>query len=113
MRYAEHIRIGIRSILAHKLRSALTTLGIIFGVAGLVAMMSIAEGARREAVERTVEGIATDRVVDRLYAAAAGPQAPRPPAESQKRSRQSLNPVTCSPECPRSKRESAPGLALL
>ena len=52
MKQSENIRVGIRSILAHKLRSALTTLGIIFGVAGLVAMMSIAEGARREAVEQ-------------------------------------------------------------
>ena len=52
MKHSENIRVGIRSILAHKLRSALTTLGIIFGVAGLVAMMSIAEGARREAVEQ-------------------------------------------------------------
>jgi putative ABC transport system permease protein len=52
LKQIENIRVGIRSILAHKLRSALTTLGIIFGVAGLVAMMSIAEGARREAVEQ-------------------------------------------------------------
>ena len=52
MRTSENIRVGVRSILAHKLRSALTTLGIIFGVAGLVAMMSIAEGARREVVEQ-------------------------------------------------------------
>lgn len=52
MKQSENIRVGVRSILAHKLRSALTTLGIIFGVAGLVAMMSIAEGARLEAVEQ-------------------------------------------------------------
>ena len=52
MRQSENIRVGIRSILAHKLRSALTTLGIVFGVAGLVAMMSIAQGARREAIEQ-------------------------------------------------------------
>jgi putative ABC transport system permease protein len=52
LRQSENIRVGVRSILAHKLRSSLTTLGIIFGVAGLVAMMSIAEGARREAVDQ-------------------------------------------------------------
>jgi putative ABC transport system permease protein len=46
------VRVGVRSLLAHKLRSALTTLGIVFGVAGLVAMMSIAEGARRESMEQ-------------------------------------------------------------
>jgi putative ABC transport system permease protein len=52
MQNSENVRLGVRSILAHKLRSALTTLGIIFGVAGLVSMMSIAEGARREAMEQ-------------------------------------------------------------
>jgi putative ABC transport system permease protein len=52
MQHAENVRLGIRSILAHKLRSVLTTLGIIFGVAGLVSMMSIAEGARREAMDQ-------------------------------------------------------------
>src|SRR3990172_10151918 len=50
--HAESLRIGIRSILAHKLRSLLTMLGIIFGVAAVVSMISIAEGARREAVEQ-------------------------------------------------------------
>jgi len=52
VRQAEHVRVGLRSLLAHKLRSALTILGIVFGVAGLVAMMSIAEGARRESIEQ-------------------------------------------------------------
>jgi len=48
----ESLRIGRRSILAHKLRSVLTMLGVIFGVAAVVSMLSIAEGARREAVEQ-------------------------------------------------------------
>ncbi len=52
MQQSEHFRIGIRSIMAHKLRSLLTTLGIIFGVAAVVSMLSIADGARREAVEQ-------------------------------------------------------------
>ncbi len=52
MRNSEDVRIGLRSILAHKLRSILTTLGVVFGVAGLVSMLSIAEGARREAIEQ-------------------------------------------------------------
>ena len=52
LRYAESFRIGLRSIRAHKLRSFLTMLGMIFGVAAVVSMVSIAEGARREAVEQ-------------------------------------------------------------
>jgi len=52
LRYAESLRIGTRSIRAHKLRSFLTMLGMIFGVAAVVSMVSIAEGARRVAVEQ-------------------------------------------------------------
>ncbi len=40
---------GLRS---HLLRSALTTLGIIFGVAAVIGMASIGEGARRQALQQ-------------------------------------------------------------
>ena len=43
---------GIKGIFTHKLRSFLTTLGIIFGVAAVVAMISIGEGAKREVMEQ-------------------------------------------------------------
>jgi putative ABC transport system permease protein len=52
LRYKESLRIGMRSIRAHKLRSFLTMLGMIFGVGAVTSMLSIAEGARREAVEQ-------------------------------------------------------------
>jgi putative ABC transport system permease protein len=48
----ENARVGLRSIQAHKLRSALTMLGVIFGVAAVVAMLAIAGGAQREAMEQ-------------------------------------------------------------
>jgi putative ABC transport system permease protein len=51
-RYSDDFQIGIRSILAHKLRSALTMLGVIFGVAAVVSMLAIAGGARVEAIEQ-------------------------------------------------------------
>ncbi len=50
MQYSESLRIGVRSILVHKLRSFLTTLGVIFGVAAVISMLSIGEGAKREAI---------------------------------------------------------------
>jgi putative ABC transport system permease protein len=46
------MRIGIKSILVHKLRSLLTTMGVIFGVAAVVSMLSIGEGAKRAAIEQ-------------------------------------------------------------
>ena len=39
-------------ILLHRIRSVLTALGIIFGVAAVIAMLSIGEGARLEALEQ-------------------------------------------------------------
>lgn len=43
---------GLSELLAHKLRSFLTMLGVIFGVAAVIAMVSIGEGARQEALEQ-------------------------------------------------------------
>jgi putative ABC transport system permease protein len=44
------LRLGLRSLLLHKLRSTLSILGVVFGVAAVVAMSSVGEGARREAL---------------------------------------------------------------
>jgi putative ABC transport system permease protein len=46
------IATGISELLAHKLRSLLTMLGVIFGIASVVAMSSIGAGARQEALEQ-------------------------------------------------------------
>ncbi|HET6400636.1 MAG TPA: ABC transporter permease [Candidatus Kapabacteria bacterium] len=43
---------SIQSVLAHKVRSALTVLGVVFGVGAVVAMLSIGEGARQETMEQ-------------------------------------------------------------
>ncbi len=52
MNIRENMRIGIGGLVTHKLRSVLTALGIIFGVAAVIAMLSIGEGARQEALEQ-------------------------------------------------------------
>ena len=52
MQYSESLRIGLKSIWVHKLRSFLTTLGVIFGVAAVISMLSIGEGAKRSAIEQ-------------------------------------------------------------
>jgi putative ABC transport system permease protein len=46
------LRLGLGSLLLHKLRSALSILGVVFGVGAVVSMSSVGEGARREAVEQ-------------------------------------------------------------
>ncbi len=45
------IRLGLKSLWMHRLRSALTALGIVFGVSSVIAMLAIGEGASREAQE--------------------------------------------------------------
>ena len=47
-----NIRSGLENLLLHKLRSFLTMLGIVFGVGSVVAMLSVGEGAGREALEQ-------------------------------------------------------------
>jgi putative ABC transport system permease protein len=42
------LAMGLTSLLAHKLRSLLTMLGMIFGVGAVVAMLSITAGAQKE-----------------------------------------------------------------
>jgi len=45
------VKLGIKSLWMHRLRSTLTTLGIVFGVCSVIAMLAIGEGASREAQE--------------------------------------------------------------
>lgn len=52
MNMQEIFLIGIEGLKVHRLRSVLTMLGIIFGVAAVIAMLSIGEGAKREALEK-------------------------------------------------------------
>src|SRR5512136_40106 len=49
---ARNIWLGIENLLLHKLRSFLTMLGVVFGVGSVVAMLSVGEGAGREALEQ-------------------------------------------------------------
>jgi putative ABC transport system permease protein len=46
--FLPELRLGLENLRAHKLRSLLTMLGMIFGVAAVVAMLSIGAGAQQE-----------------------------------------------------------------
>jgi putative ABC transport system permease protein len=56
-----NLKIGIKEIWTHKLRSFLTMLGVIFGVAAVVAMVAIADGAREEAL-RQIKLLGTNNI---------------------------------------------------
>ena len=52
MNIGESFKTGVDGINSHKMRSFLTMLGIIFGVSAVIAMLSIGEGAKQEALEQ-------------------------------------------------------------
>lgn len=51
-KYLLEINMGIKNLLLHKLRSFLTTLGVVFGVGSVIAMLAVGEGASKEALDR-------------------------------------------------------------
>src|ERR1700761_9209951 len=55
--------LGMKSLLLHKLRSGLTVLGIVFGVAAVIAMLAVGEGASRKAQREFQELGATNIIV--------------------------------------------------
>jgi putative ABC transport system permease protein len=56
---AEAFRVAMRAVVANRLRSALTTLGVVIGVLAVVLLVSIGEGAREE-VTSTIEGLGSN-----------------------------------------------------
>ena len=46
------VRLGVKNLMLHKLRSLLTMLGLVFGVGSVVAMLAIGEGASAAAIEQ-------------------------------------------------------------
>ncbi|NPV80617.1 MAG: FtsX-like permease family protein [Firmicutes bacterium] len=56
MGFRDYLRLALSSLYQNKLRSALTLLGIVIGVASVITMVSIGEGARTE-VTSQLEGL--------------------------------------------------------
>ena len=63
LRLLRTIRLGLKNLLLHKLRSLLTMLGIVFGVFSVIAMLAIGEGASRQAQRQVLELGATNIIV--------------------------------------------------
>jgi len=51
-RYLQIINIAVEAVFANRFRSMLTALGIIFGVAAVIAMMAIGNGAQQEILDQ-------------------------------------------------------------
>jgi putative ABC transport system permease protein len=51
-RYSYNVLIAIEAIFANRIKSFLTALGIIFGVAAVISMLAIGNGAEQEILEQ-------------------------------------------------------------
>ncbi|WP_233148524.1 ABC transporter permease [Rhodopirellula sp. MGV] len=61
-RYRAIFRTSIRGVLMHKLRSLLTVLGLVFGVASVIVMLAVAEGASQQA-QAQIEALGVSNVI--------------------------------------------------
>jgi putative ABC transport system permease protein len=61
MTLSNTLRTALRGVMANKLRAALTTLGIIIGVASVIAMLALGNGARA-AVEASFRFLGSDEI---------------------------------------------------
>jgi putative ABC transport system permease protein len=59
-RILRSLNLGLKSLLLHKLRSGLTVLGIVFGVAAVISMLAVGEGSSRKAQRQFQELGATN-----------------------------------------------------
>ena len=84
------VKVGIKNLLLHKLRSLLTVLGVVLGVGSVISMLAIGEGSKREALEQ-IRKLGANNVIIRSVKpgqGGAGAQQEEPTsASSQQQSR--------------------------
>ena len=70
---APEVRMSLGSLAAHKLRTLLTMLGMIFGVGAVISMLSIGAGARQEALS-FIETLGVNNVIVEAKEASGWPE---------------------------------------
>jgi len=81
------VRTGLNSLALHKLRSLLTTLGVLFGTSSVISMLAIGEGASYEAQEQ-IRLLGSQNVILRSV------KPPEDPNQNQQRSRTNVYGLT-------------------
>src|SRR6266545_4150733 len=82
--FAENLRFALLAVRAHKLRAGLTILGIVVGVATVIAMVSIVTGFNRN-IERNFQSFGATLIVFQKYEPRFGPGGPRPEGELRRK----------------------------
>ena len=67
------LSLSLHNLFLHKVRSILTSLGVIFGVGSVIAMLAISEGAKQKALEQ-LDALGIDKII--VYSK-------KPPVEAQ------------------------------
>jgi len=71
-RYIHSLNIAVEAVIANRFRSMLTALGIIFGVAAVIAMMAIGNGAKKEILDQIKMVGVNNIVITPVIEAASG-----------------------------------------
>ena len=61
-KHLREVKLGVKNLLLHKLRSMLTMLGVVFGVVSVIAMLAVGEGASKEALDQ-LERLGTNNII--------------------------------------------------
>ena len=62
MKFSDQISLSFHNLMLHKIRSVLTSLGIIFGVGSVISMLSISQGAKEQALA-SIEAMGIDKII--------------------------------------------------
>ena len=62
MRWVRAVRLGVKNLMLHSLRSLLTVLGLVFGVGSVIAMLAVGEGASQEAL-RQIQKLGSNNIM--------------------------------------------------
>lgn len=62
MKFSDQVQLSFHNLMLHKVRSVLTSLGIIFGVGSVIAMLSISQGAKDQALA-TIQAMGIDKII--------------------------------------------------
>src|SRR5437762_876488 len=82
--FGENVRFALLAVQAHKLRASLTILGIVVGVATVIAMVSIVTGFNNNMVN-SFQSFGATLVLFQKYEPRFGPGGPRPEGELRRK----------------------------
>jgi ABC-type antimicrobial peptide transport system permease subunit len=77
MNFSESVAIATSSLWAHKLRSVLTLLSVVIGVAAVIAVVSLINGANQYVATRVFRLGGAPRIARRVVARGAGADSAR------------------------------------